>query len=120
LVATVTTAFLPYVYADLFICSGQPNNILRYDERTGDFLGEFIPSGSGGLNRPAGLIFGPDGNLYVTDDVTSSILRYDGVTGTPLPSPGNTGATFVPAAAVRALAAAWAVGIACGERNAIR
>src|SRR5262249_58943097 len=39
---------------------------------------------------------GPDGNLYVTDHDTESVLRYDGTTGAPLPSPGNPGAVFVP------------------------
>jgi hypothetical protein len=89
------TAFNPSAYADLFISNRSQNNILRYDEKTGDFLGEFIPSGSGGLSTPLGLIFGPDGNLYVSDQGSYSILRYDGLTGAPLPSPGNTGATFV-------------------------
>jgi hypothetical protein len=42
------------------------------------------------------LIFGPDGNLYVGSLLTDSILRYDGITGAPLPSAGNSGATFVP------------------------
>src|SRR5438309_7558521 len=90
LVVIVMTAFHPCAYADLFICNSD-GNVLRYDERTGDFLGEFVPSGSGGLSKPSGLIFGPDGNLYVgTPNGTNSILRYDGLTGAPLPSPGNT------------------------------
>jgi streptogramin lyase len=83
-------------YADLFTSCQGPNNILRYDERTGEFLGEFIPAGSGGLGTPDGLIFGPDGNLYVGSLLTDSILRYDGITGASLPSAGNSGATFVP------------------------
>lgn len=72
------------------------NNILRYDEVTGEFLGEFIPPGNGGPGVLNGLIFGPDGNLYVCSRGTDSILRFDGITGDPLPSPGNSGATFVP------------------------
>ena len=86
----------PWTYADLFVSNQGANNILRYDERTGEFLGEFIPAGSGGLGTPDGLIFGPDGNLYVGSLLTDSILRYDGITGDPLPSVGNSGATFVP------------------------
>ena len=30
---------------------------------------------------PSTLVFGPDGNLYVTSIDTSSVLRYDGTTG---------------------------------------
>jgi streptogramin lyase len=86
----------PRAYADLFASNQGANNILRYDETTGDFLGEFIPAGSGGLGIPDGLLFGPDGNLYVGSLLTDSILRYDGITGDPLPSAGNSGATFVP------------------------
>jgi sugar lactone lactonase YvrE len=43
--------------------------------------------------------WGRDGNLYVSVDPTTnagSILRFNGVTGDPLPAPGQTGATFVP------------------------
>jgi streptogramin lyase len=93
LVAALMSGIGPYAYADLFVCSSSVN-ILRYDERTGEFLGEFISAGSGGLSNPAGLIFGPDGNLYVISG-NNSILRYDGITADPLPSPGNSGATFV-------------------------
>src|SRR5262249_41984615 len=90
-VALATAGFGSGAYADLLVCNDANNTILRHDERTGDFLGEFIPSGSGGLSGPRGLIFGPDGNLYVSGD---RVFRYDGITGEPLPSPGNTGATF--------------------------
>jgi sugar lactone lactonase YvrE len=85
----------PWAYADLIVSNLGSRNILQYDERTGEFLGEFIAAGSGGLGGPDGLLFGPDGNLYVCDLATGSILRYDGITGDPLPSPGNSGATFV-------------------------
>jgi hypothetical protein len=96
LVGIGVMALSPWAYADLFASNEGDNNILRYDERTGDFLGEFIPAGSGGLGIPDGLLFGPDGNLYVGSLLTDSILRYDGITGDPLPSAGNSGATFVP------------------------
>jgi DNA-binding beta-propeller fold protein YncE len=103
LVGLVLTAFNSCTYAELFVSNpgtpgtiGGTGNILRFDERTGDFLGEFIPTGSGGLGRPDGLVFGPDGNLYVcSSKELGSILRYDGITGDPLPSRGNSGATFV-------------------------
>src|SRR5262249_60546294 len=98
LVGIVIAAFDPCGYADLLVSNQDGDNSTRqYDERPGEFLGVFTPAGSGGLSRPDGLLFGPDGNLYVADIGTSSILRYDGITGDPLPSAGNDGATFVPA-----------------------
>ena len=96
LVGLVLTAFDSCAYAELFVCNPRPGNILRYDERTGDYLDIFIPTGTGGLGTPHGLVFGPDGNLYVCSAGPDSILRYDGITGDPLPSRGNSGATFVP------------------------
>ncbi len=97
LVGLVITAFESCAYAELFVSNpgaiDGTGNILRYDERTGDFLGVFIPDGSGGLGRPDGLVFGPDGNLYVCSGGPDCILRYDGITGDPLPSRGNSGAT---------------------------
>jgi sugar lactone lactonase YvrE len=97
LVGMAMTVLNSWAQADLFIANQNgDNSILRYDERTGEFLGIFIPAGSGGLGLPDGLLFGPDGNLYVCSVSAGSILRYDGITGDPLPSPGNSGATFVP------------------------
>lgn len=48
------------------------------------FLDAFIPSGSGGVVTPRGVVFGPDGNLYVGHNNAGSagtVLRYDGQTG---------------------------------------
>jgi DNA-binding beta-propeller fold protein YncE len=91
----LTTAFLHCAYADLYVISENSNSVLRYDEVTGAFLGEFISPGSGGLQDPRGLLFARDGNLYVTSSNNNSVMRYDGTTGAPLPAPGQTGATFV-------------------------
>src|SRR5262245_28163804 len=53
----------------------------------GTFLGQFVPSGSGGLSRPRNLTIGPDGNLYVatSNEGTNAVLRYQGPGG---PQPG--------------------------------
>lgn len=42
--------------------------VLRFEQKTGEFLGVVIDSETCGcdLNRPEGLVFGPDGLLYVT------------------------------------------------------
>jgi len=66
----------------LYVASFDNDMILRYDGRTGAYLGVFVPSGLGGLNGPdAGTKFGPDGNLYVPSFFGDNVLRYDGRTG---------------------------------------
>ncbi|MFB2934640.1 hypothetical protein ACE1B6_05125 [Aerosakkonemataceae cyanobacterium BLCC-F154] len=84
--------------SDLYITSGdKPANstaegasgVLRFDGRTGAFIDRFVtddPSTpnideTGGLLRPYGSVFGPDGKLYVSSFLTDQILRYDGTTG---------------------------------------
>jgi sugar lactone lactonase YvrE len=72
------------------------NNVLRFDGNTGNYLGEFISPGSGGLSNPDTIVFGPDGNgddksdIYVAsgdkpgnsaEPTASAVLRYDGITG---------------------------------------
>jgi sugar lactone lactonase YvrE len=84
-----------YVSNDANGTDKRGKDVESYDGTTGTFLGHFVTPNSGGLNHPQGLVFGPDGNLYVSDAYSRTIMRYDGVTGAPLPSPGSFGALFV-------------------------
>lgn len=63
----------------LFVTSRFTDQVLRYDLRSGAFLGVF--ASGGGLDNPVGLTFGPDGDLYVASAETAQVLRYDGVSG---------------------------------------
>jgi hypothetical protein len=68
-------------------------DILRFDPATGHFVDRFVNSTGGGacdcvneLNRPEGIVFGPDGNLYAASfraDATDNdkILIFQGPTG---------------------------------------
>ncbi len=64
--------------------------IAKYNATTGVFLGELVASGFGGEFRPRGLVFGPEGGLYVSvfsessfssGDPAGFILRFDTKTG---------------------------------------
>jgi DNA-binding beta-propeller fold protein YncE len=48
--------------------AGNGGQVPKFDPNTLQFKGVFIDDtgGIGGLNRPDGLVFGPNGNLYVT------------------------------------------------------
>jgi hypothetical protein len=92
----VMMAFLHGAYADLYVINQGSNGVLRFNEVTGDLIDSFISSSNnGGLSTPRAVLFGRDGNLYVTSNDTQSVMRYDGTTGAPLPAPGQTGATFI-------------------------
>ena len=81
---------------DLYVVSTGTDSVLRYDGTTGAFLGEFVASGSGGLQGPVTMTFGPDGDLYVADFYSSdlAVKRFEGPSG---PTPGAFIDTFVPA-----------------------
>lgn len=79
--------------------------ILRFDGSTGTLKDVFVATRSGGLEAPFTLIFGPDGNLYVSSVTTNSVLRYNGKSGAFIdafvpPNRGGltrpTGMTFGP------------------------
>jgi len=65
----------------VLVSSTQTNSVLEYDGATGNFLDEFVTSGEEGLDKPRGLAFGPDGDLYVSSFGTDEVLRYNGTTG---------------------------------------
>jgi DNA-binding beta-propeller fold protein YncE len=81
---------------DLYVVSTGTDSVLRYDGTTGSFLGEFVASGSGGLQGPVTLTFGPDGDLYVADFYSDdlAVKRFEGPSE---PTPGAFVETFVPA-----------------------
>jgi WD40 repeat protein len=64
----------------------------RYDPDTGAYLGVFVPVGSGGLQYPGAIAFGPNGNLYVSDPFGAGmILVFNGKTGLFLGALGGAG-----------------------------
>ena len=83
----------------LYVCSPDTDEILRFDALTGVFIDAFVTDHpdtpkhdeSGGLQMPAGIAFGPDGQLYVSSQNTDEILRFDAHTGAFID-------TFVPRA----------------------
>lgn len=87
LVGGVSNAPVYSAEMSLLVGSTGPGNIARYDAQTGAAINLFVFAGSGGLgsgcgDAPLGLLFGPDGNLYVASaGATSVVLRYDGQTG---------------------------------------
>lgn len=79
--------------ADIVISTFDPVNafgsgILRIDEETGTLLSAAsISEPTAGIDNLTNIAVGPDGNIYVTDTELAKVLYFDGVTGTPLPSP---------------------------------
>src|SRR5438874_11021495 len=71
----------------LLVASFGTNSVQRYDETTGAYVDTIVDHHSGGLAQPFAPLFGPDGNLYVSEGTFTngtkekSVLRYDGATG---------------------------------------
>ncbi len=66
----------------LYVSSGADaasSAVLRFRADTGEPAGAFAQGG--GLLRPYGIAFGPDGMLYVSSFRTDQLLRYDAATG---------------------------------------
>jgi sugar lactone lactonase YvrE len=74
----------------LYIGNEYTDEVLRFSATTGAFDEAFVTAGSGGIDAPHGLTFGPDANndgipeLYVTGRNSNTVTRYDGVTGLPV------------------------------------
>jgi DNA-binding beta-propeller fold protein YncE len=92
---------------DLYVGAAHEGAIYRYDGTTGAFKGVFVTAASGGLDAPAGMVFGADGNLYVAsgnwftssngpfysgDFPPGAVLRFEGPSGK---NPGAFLGTFV-------------------------
>lgn len=80
--ALLCLPYMPAAHADLLVSSGDTaadSRVLRYSD-SGAFLSTFIAPGNG-LLAPRDMIFGADNNLYMVSN-NSSVLRYNGITGT--------------------------------------
>jgi hypothetical protein len=65
---------------NFYVSNVGSNNIVKLSTN-GDFVSNFVISGSGGLDKPSCLDFGPDGHLYVCSSKTNQILKYNGQSG---------------------------------------
>gem|GEM_PF-2867165 len=89
----------------LYVCNGAGNGIVSVDATTGRDGLAFVPSGSGGLANPHGIIFGHDANgdgiedLYVAGQQSITVTRYDGLTGEYIDMPVSPNEGGITAAA---------------------
>ncbi|MGD2108632.1 MAG: M12 family metallo-peptidase [Phycisphaerae bacterium] len=77
----------------ILVTSSGDDRVLEFDA-DGNYVGDLLPSGSGGLDYPTGLIIAPSGSLLVSSRNTNSVLAYNAVTGAPIGefvSPGDGG-----------------------------
>ncbi len=65
---------------EVYVNSRGTHSIKKYDQ-DGNYLEDFISSGSGGLTNPEDILFHPDGSVLITGFSNQYIKRYDGVTG---------------------------------------
>ncbi len=73
-----------------------PGEIKRYDPITLSLIDTFVPMTSN-MQGPRGLRFGPDGNLYVGNHLSSDVRRFSGIDGSYLSPPFVTqGGDHVP------------------------
>jgi DNA-binding beta-propeller fold protein YncE len=65
----------------LFVTSFFDDTVRKFDAASGAFLATVVASGSGGLDGPTALDFGPGNDLFVASSANDSVRRYDGATG---------------------------------------
>ena len=64
-------------FGGMFVSSFSSNRVNEYDIQTGAYLGSFVDA----TPSPAGIVFGPTGDLLVGNYVEERISMYDGATG---------------------------------------
>jgi sugar lactone lactonase YvrE len=70
------------LYVGYYSGEGAGASIIKFDGRTGAYLRTFVAAGATSLLQdPEGLVFGPNGDLYVADASSNRILRFEGPNG---------------------------------------
>ncbi len=77
-VISVTPAVYKY---NVLVGSRNNHSVKEYDGATGDYLGNFVDSASGGLNTTQDLLYISDSVLLVTGLGNTTIKKYNGLTG---------------------------------------
>ena len=83
---TSPTADSLYIGDQTDLPTASDNTVKRFDAESGNFLGAFVASNSGGLHGPRGLIFDNPGPLLVVNQnqnlpLNGAVFRYDGSSG---------------------------------------
>ena len=68
------------VTADVLVCVYNNSSILRFDD-DGNYINDFVSSGSSPLNGPYGIELGPDGNYYVSSRNNGGVFRFANPSG---------------------------------------
>ena len=71
---------------DLYVNDTNSDSVQRYNGQTGTYINDFVAAPSGGprngeLLAPFGEAFGVEGHLYVVNNLTHNVKRFDGATG---------------------------------------
>ncbi|MAE62840.1 MAG: hypothetical protein CMJ18_01090 [Phycisphaeraceae bacterium] len=81
---------------DLYVAVAQANSVQRYDGNGGAYVEDALPNMTGGMMTPFALEFVEAGALLVASFGTDSILRFDEVVSTWVPTEPDTGLRQVP------------------------
>lgn len=65
---------------EIYVSSRGTHSVKKYD-MNGDYLGDFVESGAGGLSTTEDILFHPDGSVLVSGFGNNTIKQYDGVSG---------------------------------------
>ena len=76
----------------LLVAGFGSNNVVAYNPASGQPDLTFANSSSS-LSEPVGMVYGPDGNLYVSGLANGAVLRFNGTTGLAM-GPFTSGATI--------------------------
>ncbi|MEZ6098270.1 MAG: dockerin type I domain-containing protein [Pirellulaceae bacterium] len=72
-------------FATLLVADRITNRVLKFDENTGNYLGDLIgpdnPESASSLNDPSGMVLGPDDNLFIASRATGQVLKFNVQTG---------------------------------------
>jgi hypothetical protein len=65
----------------LYVTSFFTDSVTKYHATTGAYLATLVASGSGGLDGPTALAFGPNNDVFVASQNDDTVRRYHAATG---------------------------------------